>query len=345
MTRPLLRLALTCAAGASVLGAAPSALAGGAAGHRIIGRIALQALPAEIPAFLRTAAAVDLVGELAREPDRSKGSGQPHDADSDPGHFLDLGDDAHVWNAQGPAIDALPHDREDYDTALRAAGVDQEKTGWLPYTIVDGYQQLVHDFAIWRADEALTRTDKNPQHHAWYVADLKLREAIVIRDLGVWAHYVGDGSQPMHVSVHYNGWGDYPNPNNYTQEHIHGPFEGAFVHATQTDATVRAVLPAPATCGPTIQACTAAYLTTTMRTIPTVYTLWGQGAFAGPQGTPAGRAFAAARLAAAAAELRDLTVRAWKDSLGVSLGYKPSYTVRSIVEGFVPPFGSAYGDD
>jgi hypothetical protein len=28
--------------------------------------------------------------------------------------------------------------------------------------------------------------------------------------LGIWSHYGGDASQPLHVSIHYNGWGDYP---------------------------------------------------------------------------------------------------------------------------------------
>ncbi len=52
---------------------------------------------------------------------------------------------------------------------------------------------------------------------------------VIIRDLGVWSHYIGDGSQPMHVSVHYNGWGNYPNPNGYTMAKIHAYFEGEYV--------------------------------------------------------------------------------------------------------------------
>ena len=337
---------LACAAAAAALALVPAApaFAWGATGHRIIGRLAMAALPGDLPAFLRTRTAIDQVGELAREPDRSKGSGQPHDADSDPGHFIDLDEDGHVWNAQGPSIDALPRDRTAFQTAVLATGVDGLKTGWLPYSIVDGYQQLVRDFAIWRVDRVLSGSAKSAKERAWYAADLKLRQAIVIRDIGVWAHYVGDGSQPLHVSIHYNGWGDYPNPKGYTQEKIHGPFEGAFVHDNVTEAGVRAAMAPLATCGPGIRDCTATYLKATLATVEPLYALWGQGAFT-TVGDAKGEAFATARVAAAASQLRDLIVRAWKDSAGVSIGYKPTYEVKAIEGGLIPPFGMMYGDD
>ena len=73
----LAALALAVAAAA-----APSvALAWGNTGHRIVGELAMEALPVEVPAFLRTPQAVTDVGELSREPDRSKGSGKIHDHD------------------------------------------------------------------------------------------------------------------------------------------------------------------------------------------------------------------------------------------------------------------------
>jgi hypothetical protein len=56
-------------------------------------------------------------------------------------------------------------------------------------------------------------TATTPEERAWFEADRRLREKLTIRDIGIWSHYVGDASQPMHVSVHFNGWGDYPNPN------------------------------------------------------------------------------------------------------------------------------------
>ena len=47
--------------------------------------------------------------------------------------------------------------------------------------------------------------------------DQERREQHDPADLGDWAHFVGDGSQPMHVSVHFNGWGDFPNPRGFTR--------------------------------------------------------------------------------------------------------------------------------
>src|SRR5690349_6354767 len=74
--------------------AEPSSLfAWGNTGHRMVGEAAMRALPAELPAFLRTAAAARDFGELSREPDLSKASGRPHDQDRDAAHFIDLDDD------------------------------------------------------------------------------------------------------------------------------------------------------------------------------------------------------------------------------------------------------------
>src|SRR5271163_1101106 len=114
--------------------AAGEALAWGSSGHRMIGEAAIEALPSDLPPFLRTAASASAVGELSREPDRSRGSGKTHDADRDPGHFVDGGDDGKV--AGVVPFDALPPTREDYETTLRAAGTTSWKIGYLPYSII-----------------------------------------------------------------------------------------------------------------------------------------------------------------------------------------------------------------
>ena len=57
-----------------------------------------------------------------------------------------------------PAIDQLPPTREEYDQTIRAmGGADMTKVGWLPYSIVDTWQQVAKDFAYWRIDEAAER--------------------------------------------------------------------------------------------------------------------------------------------------------------------------------------------
>ena len=341
MSQPLSRLAprlaLACA-GALIL--AGHAMAWGSTGHRIIGRLAIEALPADLPAFLRGPAAVEAVGELAREPDRWKGAGKMHDADRDPGHFLDLGDDGRVLG--GPALDRLPTTREAYDTALRAVGADSWKAGWLPYSIVDGWQQLAKDFAYWRIDRAAAGNVADAGHRAWFAADATARQALILRDLGVLGHYVGDGSQPLHVTEHFNGWGDFPNPRGFTQSRVHAFVEGAFVRDFVSVQPVRADMAPYRDCACQIDGRAAAYLAATNRQVEPFYELYKAGGFLG--GDRRGRAFVAERLAAGAAELRDEVAGAWRASAAGQVGW-PAVAVADVEGGKLDPFDSLYGAD
>src|ERR1700743_8529 len=96
---------------ALVLGARSQSLAWVSLGNRIIGELAAKNFPKSVPAFLRTPEAVATIGEFSREPDRSRDAGNPHDADLDPPHFVDLSDDGTVLG--GPRLDALPRNRLD----------------------------------------------------------------------------------------------------------------------------------------------------------------------------------------------------------------------------------------
>jgi hypothetical protein len=59
-------------------------------------------------------------------------------------------------------------------------------------------------------------------------------EQAIIFYAGWLGHYVGDGSQPLHTTIQYNGWVG-PNPNGYTTQHgIHAQFETAYVAANIT---------------------------------------------------------------------------------------------------------------
>jgi hypothetical protein len=326
---------------AALAAAAPTlAFAWGASGHRMIGVAAVEALPPELPAFLHTPEAASDAGELSREPDRSKGAGKVHDSERDPGHFLDLGDDGAVFG--GPTLAALPPTREDYDTALRAVGVDSWKAGYLPYSIVDRWQQLAHDFAYWRV---LTAAEANPawaEHRAWFAADRRRREAQVIEDIGQLSHFVGDGSQPMHVTIHFNGWGDYPNPEGFTQAKIHAPFEGDLVRAAVAPADVARRIAPVRLCNCAIAQRTADYLAGTNRLVAPLYRLEKAGGLA--PGDPRGPAFAADQLARGASELRDQIVEAWVASAGEPVGWKP-ISPADVAAGRVDPFSALYGTD
>ncbi|HEX4198294.1 MAG TPA: S1/P1 Nuclease [Caulobacteraceae bacterium] len=335
------RLARPAAAACALLllASAPRALAWGATGHRLIGQASALALPPGLPAFLRTPRSVEDLGELSREPDRWKGSGKTHDSMRDPAHFLNIDDNGRILG--GPALDALPQTRAEYEAALRAVGSDSTRAGYLPYSIIDGWQQLTKDFAYWRVLTAAIPRERDPARKAWLQHDLERREQLILSDLGDWSHYVGDGSQPLHVSMHYNGWGDYPNPHGYTEDKVHAPFEGDFVRREVSLDAVRAAMPPLAPCE-AIEVCTAAYLARTEASVVPFYEMQKAGGLAGPN--PTGRAFTVERIAAAAAELRDLTVAAWKASAGAQVGW-PAVSVEAVVDGGVDPYDALYGED
>ncbi len=342
--KPSVRLFASLAMAAAIAAPSGPALAWGAWGHRLVGVVAAESLPSDVPSFLRTPEAVAAIGEYAREPDRWKGSGKVHDTDRDAAHFLDLDDDGKMYGGPKFTVETLPPTRADYEAALRLAGQDSWKAGYLPYSIIDGYQQLVKDFTYWRILAAVTKTEKDKTRKAYYVADLKRREELLIRDLGVWAHYVGDASQPLHVSVHYNGWGDYPNPGDYTQSRaIHGNFEGALVKAVAVNADVKARVPAYVDCGCSIETRTVTYLTTTETFVEPLYKLEKDGGLVA--GDPRAKAFIDERLAAGATALRDMVVDAWNASANGKIGYRPEITVTDVVSGKADPWIDLYGKD
>lgn len=337
------------AAVAALALAAPAAQveAWGNTGHRLIGMAAIRALPDDLPAFLRSPEAAAAVGELSREPDRWKGAGQPHDRERDTAHFVDMTDDGRIMTEAGLSIDALPRLKSEYDAALQAAGIDVDDAGYLPYAIMDAWQQLVRDMAYVRVLTAQANRETDPGRKAWYLSDLKRREALTLRDLGVLSHYIGDGSQPHHTSIHYNGWGDYPNPEGFTNSRqTHGLFEGAFTSRVASLQSVEAGMAAPVLTGFDLKGRTVAYLKTTLGQVIPFYQLEKAGGFLDTNNAPdpRGAAFVNARLSAGAAELRDLTILAWRASGEASIGW-PAVKVAEVEAGAVDPWLSMIGED
>jgi hypothetical protein len=315
-----------------VLIAPAPALAWGAVGHRIINGDAARTFPDSMPAFLRTPEAIAEIMALGPEADRDRGAGKTRDGDWDQAHFLNLDDDGTIGGTV--KLSELPLTREAYDTALRKGKYDQYSRGYVPYEIVDGYELLVKDFAVWRVDSYAEANTTTPADKTFYDNDRKLRETLILRDIGFWGHFVGDGSQPLHVTIHFNGWGDYPNPNNYTQsKKIHAKFESEFVSAhTSADAVLSHIgpyVPAPGPILPRVEA----YLAQTNSFVPKVYQLEGAGAFDAV--TPDAVNFTLDRLAAGAKMMRDLTVDAYAESSSLKVGYPP-VTVQDILDGKVP---------
>lgn len=316
-----------------------SASAWGYKGHELISRLGAQSFPSDMPSFVRTPAAVEEIATLGPEEDRLKGSGESWDDDNDPGHYFDVGDDGSV---DGIALSALPQSMKAFDVALAPTHATPWSVGYLPYSILDGYEQLRDDFALWRVYGYGAAHSATASLRAQFAQARSLREALILRDIGVWSHFIGDGSQPLHVTIHFNGWGDYANPHDYTREPIHSLFESDFVNRYVTMQDVRAQLPAEDIAPPMhllsqseLDSMVGSYLADTAAAVEPLYEIAGATGAGFRTGSPAATSFTAKQLARGAAELRNLCDLAWRDSFFASVGY-PERSVQDILSGKAP---------
>ena len=290
------RLAKTALAAAGLLcfAAVPQAAhAWGNEGHRLINRLAAETLPASLPAFLRSDAAVKEIEYLGPEPDRWRSHAEPElSAAQAPEHFIDL----EPADALGP----LPRNRLDFEAKVFASGQRPEKIGLQPWETTEVWERLKAALREYRS-LAASGHDTRPV------------EQVAIFYAGWLGHYVGDGSQPLHTTDKYNGWTG-PNPNGYTTQHqIHYQFEGPFVAANEHEPEVRAKMTEVKAIDGDMFDSYVAYLRHTNSYVEKVYQLDKAGGFIGA-GSPESREFTAERLAAGASMLRDMIYTAWRES-------------------------------
>jgi hypothetical protein len=271
----------------------PVARAWGNEGHRMVNRLAAATLPADTPAFLRSEAAVNEIEYLGPEPDRWRSHAEPELVAAQAlEHFIDL----EPADALGP----LPHNRLDFEGKVFAAGQRPEKVGLQPWVATEVWERLKAALREYRSLSAAKQDTRAVEQAAIFYA-------------GWLGHYVGDAAQPLHTTIHYNGWVG-PNPNGYTAEHkIHWQFEGPFVAANEHEPAVRAKMTAPKAVEGDFFDNYVAYLRHTKTYVEKVYQLEKAGGFVGA-GTAESRDFTADRLAAGASMLRDLIYTAWLES-------------------------------
>ncbi len=267
-------------------------------GHSMINQVAVAALPADVPEFLRSKAAQEAVYFYGPEPDHWRVKEEPHlYAAVSPDHFLDM-----EYTA---ILSEFPSDRFKYIDALEKAlaahpeiKVRATDVGMLPYATVEYYEQLKNTMRTYRGVVAAKK-------------DTKPVEAEIVFLAGILGHFVADGSQPLHTTIQYNGWTG-PNPNGYTVEHkIHGEFEGDYVHfnVKAGDFSRLVAETKPAVIGDVFTD-DLAYLRHSNSLVEKTYQLYKAGAFTGA-GTAEGKVFVDERLAAGAIKLRDLIYTAW----------------------------------
>jgi hypothetical protein len=264
-------------------------------GHEIAGRAAATALPTELPAFFRTA--TDQLAYLNAEPDRWRGDG-----------FRELNEamryDHYVDFEVIPEEVLGASDRFQYLMQLQDAGLSSpaRDAGLLPFRIVEMYQNLVVEWRLWRGE-----TDP---------ARRRMIEARIMNDAGILGHYVTDGANPHHTSVHHNGWAEgYPNPRGFTTEPgFHSRFESQYVGANIRAADlVPHMNPRPRTLtGVRIEV--MAHLQRSHARLERLYELDQVERWSTATGGAAHREFAIERLVAGANMLRDLWWSAWIES-------------------------------
>jgi hypothetical protein len=259
----------------------------------MINKLAASTLPADVPAFLRSPAAIDEIEYLGPEPDRWRSPAEPElNTAQAPEHFIDL--------ELADKLGLLPHKRFDFLAKAYAAGDDPTKIGLQPWETNEVWERLKSAMRDYRTLKAAGQNTK------------PVEQAIVFY-AGWLGHYVGDGSQPLHATIQYNGWTG-PNPSGYTTGHqIHYQFETAFVsaniHAPEVEAKMT---PVKAIDGDVFDAYVA-YLRHTSTYVEKVYQFDKANGFV-DAGTAESREFVAERLAAGASMLRDMIYTAWLDS-------------------------------
>jgi hypothetical protein len=264
-----------------------------------INRVAADKLPSDVPAFLRNAA--DQLAYLGPEPDRWREKSElALKLSQEPDHFIDL------ELVKGMT---LPADRYSFYRALEAKRQQTpgqpdtllpEKVGLQPYITMEVFGRLIVAFREYR--HAL-RDHTSPE----------FAERNVIFYAGWLGHYVGDGANPLHTTINYNGWTP-ANPNGYTTaKTIHWKMEGEFVAANLKQLPFAEQVPSKATKLDKPFQDYLAYLQKSHGYVEQVYQLEKAGGFEG-SGTPESRQFIEQRMAYGADMLRNLWYTAWLDS-------------------------------
>ena len=146
----------------------------------------------------------------------------------------------------------------------------------------------------------------------------------------------------MQVSIHSDGWGNFPNPQRFITTPFRSVFEGTIVRSKITAMDLSAQIAPYRDCRCTIERRTADYLTATQKEIVALYQLERAGGFAARPDL--GKSFVSKRLATGAAELRDMITDAWRRSADMSVGMPP-VAVRDLESGEASGFDALKGLD
>lgn len=285
----------------SLMIGAPPVFGWGARGHEMSARVAAGALPKDMPEFFRRAG--ERLAYLCPEPDRWFTRSTPALAQSNaPDHYFNL----EAWGA-----DPLPPARYDLIFAAAKRGIVGEGKpvnglGTAPVVVAELAGRLVANFRHWRESTA----DTEPAR----LARQQIEENIIYT-AGILGHFVTDLANPLHCTVHHNGWAaGYPNPKSFSAagsgQNLHFRFEVTYVERAVSEKDLTGRLTQTRRLGawvPEMEQLTRR----NNGFVEQLYLYDQKAAFGSGNEPPEAQVFTAARLADGAAVLRDLWHTAW----------------------------------
>jgi hypothetical protein len=258
-------------------------------------RVAVRALPADMPSFFR--AAVEDLAYQCPEPDRWRDVVKTPTltALTRPDHWMKLEN----------VPPGLPPTR--YEFVLANSGrknahgraLTVMDLGTAVYAVAEWSEMLTVGFRLWRnaSDANRPRIERN-----------------IVHDAGVLCHWITDTAQPLHASVHTNGWdAEFPNPQEFSGKGIHGRFESAYVDKNIAEADIAAVVSPVRPIGDWLQEAER-HVRASLTHVETIYRWDKSTPFGSGQEPAEAKPFTARRLAAGAQLLRDFWYSAWTKS-------------------------------
>jgi hypothetical protein len=290
-----------------------------------VNQVALTALPPEFPSFVRAPENAERIAFLAGEPDRWRNDPDlPLQQLNEMDHYLDMGE----VPLAGLDLHHLPSFRLDFDVQFAAgraahlqdfAPIDPTKNkahtrewcGTLPWAITEYFGKLRSAFSYLRVYEELGTP-----------AEIANARANIVQLMGTMGHYVGDGAQPLHTTMHHHGWVG-PNPNGYTTwPGIHQWIDGGFIakaHVTldELKPAIAIQLTPPADGRDPMFVAVMDYLLAQNKLVEPLYQLEKAGKLGDHDQpfAPQGREFIDGQLLAGGEMLASIWVTAWRTSV------------------------------
>ncbi len=281
----------------------------GPRGHQSANRAAVEAIPGDGPLFLKDY--VDWIAKTGPVPDSWRGASEPYSKlFEDPNHGW--------FKEQFAFLPSIPRSRYEfvlrlYDEYLRIKDTDPDRaarmnvrwTGTMPYAAMETYDRMKSAMRQYRRAMA----DPSPESQQ----DAKFLAQDIAFYMGWMGHYTADGAQPLHDTIHHDGWVG-PNPNNFTTDaRVHGRFESQFVDLI--GLTYKDLLPKISPAKPLLDPFSAFvdHLDDAYGHVTEVYELDKSGALA-YRNNAAASELVKTQLARAASLLRDLVYTAWLES-------------------------------